>query len=201
MSGRLEGVFAALTTPFAGEAIALEGFKKNILRYNSTGLAGYVVLGSTGEAVLLADDAAETLTAAAREVAGPGKKIIAGASREATRLTAALVNRLAGLGADAALVKPSHYYKAAMTQDTIKRYFFDIADKTTIPIIIYNIPQNTGIPVEPPMIIELARHPNIAGVKDSSGRLANLVEVINGVRPDFSFILGSGGLFLAGLLL
>ncbi len=201
MSARLEGVFAALTTPFSGDGIAVEEFKKNILRYNTTNLAGYVVLGSTGEAVFLGDDEAETLLGAARAVAAPGKIIIAGASRESTRLTGEFVRRMAGLGANAALVKPPHYYKAAMNQDALKRYFFDVADSAPIPIIIYNIPQNTGVPVEPPTIIELSRHPNIAGIKDSSGRLANLSEVTASVRPDFSFLLGAGAIFLAGLLL
>lgn len=200
-SGRHEGVFAALTTPFAGDSVDLEGIRRNIRRYNTTGLAGYVVLGSTGEAVFLSDSEAESLVAAVREAAAPGKRIIAGASREATRSTSAFVNRLAELGADAALVKPPHYYKAAMTQKVLKRYFFDVADSSTIPIIVYNIPQNTGLPVEPPTIIELARHPNIAGIKDSSGQLSNLVDVIKWVRPDFSYLLGSGGLYLAGLLL
>ncbi len=201
MHERFEGVFAALTTPFAGDGIALEGFKKNILRYNETDLAGYVVLGSTGEAVFLGDDEAESLTAAARTAAAPGKKIIAGASRESTRLTVAFINRLAGLGADAALLKPPHYYKAAMTQETLRWYFAEVADSASIPILIYNIPQNTGIPIEPQTIIELARHPNIAGIKDSSGRLSNLTEVIPSVGPDFAFLLGAGSIFLAGLLL
>lgn len=201
MSASFEGVFAALTTPFDGDGIAVEEFKKNIRRYNTTGLAGYVILGSTGEAVFLGDGEAETLLGAARAAAASAKKIIAGASRESTRLTGEFVHRLAGLGADAALIKPPHYYKAAMNQDTLKRFFFEVADNSPIPIIIYNIPQNTGVPMEPPTIIELARHPNIAGIKDSSGRLSNLTEVIIGVRPDFYFLLGAGGLFLAGLLL
>ncbi|MDH4271533.1 MAG: dihydrodipicolinate synthase family protein [Candidatus Aminicenantes bacterium] len=201
MSGSFEGVFAALTTPFVNDGVAVEEFKKNILRYNTTSLAGYVVLGSTGEAVFLGDDEAETLLGAARAAAASGKKIIAGASRESTRSTVEFVHRLAGLGADAALLKPPHYYKAAMNQDTLKRYFFEVADGAPIPVIIYNIPQNTGVPVEPPTIIELAGHPNIAGIKDSSGRLANLSEVIASVRPEFSFLLGAGGIFLAGLLL
>ncbi|MFZ2054894.1 MAG: dihydrodipicolinate synthase family protein, partial [Candidatus Aminicenantales bacterium] len=197
MSASFEGVFAALTTPFDGDGIAVEEFKKNIRRYNTTGLAGYVILGSTGEAVFLGDGEAETLLGAARAAAASAKKIIAGASRESTRLTGEFVHRLAGLGADAALIKPPHYYKAAMNQDTLKRFFFEVADNSPIPIIIYNIPQNTGVPMEPPTIIELARHPNIAGIKDSSGRLSNLTEVIIGVRPDFYFLLGAGGLFLA----
>jgi len=201
MAKGFEGVFAALTTPFAGDEIAVEGFRKNILRYNTTGLAGYVVLGSTGEAVLLSDAESEKLVAAARATAGPEMNVIAGASRESTRLTVEFTNRLAGLGADAVLLKPPHYYKSLMSQDLIKRYYFDIADKSPIPLLIYNIPQNTGISVEPSTVIELSHHPNIAGIKDSSGVLSNLTEVVPGVRPDFHFLLGTGNIFLAGLLL
>jgi 4-hydroxy-2-oxoglutarate aldolase len=201
MAKGFEGVFAALTTPFAGDEIAVEGFRKNILRYNTTGLAGYVVLGSTGEAVLLSDAESEKLVAAARATAGPEMNVIAGASRESTRLTVEFTNRLAGLGADAVLLKPPHYYKSLMNQDLIKRYYFDIADKSPIPLLIYNIPQNTGISVEPSTVIELSHHPNIAGIKDSSGVLSNLTEVVPGVRPDFHFLLGTGNIFLAGLLL
>jgi 4-hydroxy-2-oxoglutarate aldolase len=201
MTKGFEGVFAALTTPFAGDEIAVDGFKKNILRYNPTGLAGYVVLGSTGEAVLLDDAESEKLVAAARATAAPEMKVIAGASRESTRLTIEFANRLAGLGADAVLVKPPHYYKSQMSPEVIKRYYFEVADKSPIPVLIYNIPQNTGISVEPSTVIELSRHPNIAGVKDSSGALSNLTDVIPGVRPDFRFLLGAGSIFLAGLML
>jgi 4-hydroxy-2-oxoglutarate aldolase len=201
MAKSFEGVFAALTTPFAGDEIAVEGFKKNILRYNTTRLAGYVVLGSTGEAVLLGDAESEKLVAAARATSAPEMKVIAGASRESTRLTIEFANRLAGLGADAVLVKPPHYYKSLMSPDVIKRYYFEVADKSPVPVLIYNIPQNTGISVEPSTIIELSHHPNIAGVKDSSGVLSNLTDVVPGARPDFRFFLGAGSLFLAGLLL
>jgi len=196
-----EGVFVALTTPFAGDEVAVDGFRKNILRYNTTGLAGYVVLGSTGEAVLLGDAEAEKLVAAARATAAPEMKVIAGASRESTRLTIEFAGRLAGLGADAVLIKPPHYYKSQMKQEAIKHYYFEVADKSPVPVLIYNIPQNTGISVEPTTIIELSRHPNMAGVKDSSGVLSNLSDVIPGVRPDFRFLLGAGSIFLAGLLL
>lgn len=201
MARAFEGVFAALTTPFAGDEIAVEGFRKNILRYNARGLAGYVVLGSTGEAVLLSDAESERLAAAARATAGPGMKIIAGASHESTRLTVDRAVRMAGLGADAVLVKPPHYYKSLLTQELVKRFYFDVADKSPVPVIIYNFPQNTGLAVMPAATIELSRHPNIAGFKDSSGALSNLTEVSPAVRPDFSFLLGSGSLFLAGLLL
>jgi 4-hydroxy-2-oxoglutarate aldolase len=201
MSASFTGVFAALTTPFAGDGVALEELKKNIRGYNTTGLAGYVVLGSTGEAVFLDGDEEEMILAAARAEAAPGKTVIAGASRESTKLTGELVRRLAGLGADAVLVKPPHYYKAAMDQDALRRYFLEVADASPVPILIYNIPQNTGVTMSPATVIELSRHPRIAGIKDSSGRLSNLTDVIAGIRPDFHFLMGAGALFLAGLLL
>jgi len=201
MSNGFEGVFAALTTPFANDEVAVEGFRKNILHYNATGLAGYVVLGSTGEAVLLDDGESEKLVAAARATAGPGMKVIAGASSESTRRTIERAARMAGLGADAVLVKPPHYYKSLLTQELVKRFYFDVADRSPVPLIIYNIPQNTGIAVAPPTAVELSHHPNIAGFKDSSGALSNLTEVAPSVRPGFSFLLGSGNLLLAGLLL
>jgi 4-hydroxy-2-oxoglutarate aldolase len=201
MTMSFDGVFAALTTPFAGDEIAIDGFRKNILRYNTTGLAGYVVLGSTGEAVLLEDAESEKLVAAARATAAPEMKVIAGASRESTRLTIEVASRLAGLGADAVLIKPPHYYKSLMKQEVIKHYYFEVADKSPVPVLIYNIPQNTGISVDPSTVIELSRHPNMAGVKDSSGALSNLADVVPGVRPDFRFLLGAGSIFLAGLLL
>lgn len=201
MPKSFEGVFAALTTPFAGDEIAIDGFKKNILRYSTTGLSGYVVLGSTGEAVLLGDAESEKLVAAARATASPEMKVIAGASRESTRLTIEFASRLSGMGVDAVLIKTPHYYKSQMTPGVIKHFYFDVADKSPVPVLIYNIPQNTGISVDPPTVIELSRHPNIAGVKDSSGILSNLIDVIPAVRPDFCFLLGAGSLFLAGLLL
>jgi 4-hydroxy-2-oxoglutarate aldolase len=201
MSQRFEGVFAALTTPFSGEEISVEKFRENITRYNGTGLAGYVVLGSTGEAVYLSDEEAEMLAAEARASAAPGKVIIAGASKESTKLTIASANRMAALGVDAVLIKPPHYYKSRMGPQALKEYYLRVADESRVPVVIYNIPQNTGIAVEPSLTVELSRHSNIAGFKDSSGILANLAEVRPAARPAFSYLLGTGSILLAGLLL
>ncbi len=201
MAKRLSGVFAALTTPFAGERVALDEFRGNLLKYNQTDLAGYVVLGSTGEAVFLKDEEAEALVVEAKANAAPSKKIVVGSSRESTRLTIEFTNRTASLGADAALIKPPYYYKSLMTHEVLKRHYASIADKVSIPIIIYNIPQNTGVPLSPPLLIELSRHPNIAGVKDSSGNLSNLTETLPSLPEDFSFFMGAGGILLAGLLM
>jgi 4-hydroxy-2-oxoglutarate aldolase len=201
MGESFQGIFAALTTPFDGEDVSREKFRENIRRYNRTGLAGYVVLGSTGEAVFLSDEESENLVTEAKASASPGKKIIVGTSRESTRWTIEFTNRLAELGADAALIKPPYYYKSRMSQEVLKNHYLRIAEKSKMPVLIYNIPQNTGISVDPPLVIDLSRHPNIAGIKDSSGILANLVEVIPCVRPGFAFLLGAGSILWPGLLL
>ncbi len=201
MSESWEGIFAALTTPFVGEEISLEKLKDNIGRYNATGLAGYVVLGSTGESVFLSDAEAERLVAAAKPSAKPDKVLIVGASHESSRQSVELANRLAGLGADAVLIKPPHYYKSRMSPEALRRFYLRVADESRIPVIIYNIPQNTGVPVEPALVVELARHPNIAGIKDSSGVLANLAEAHPQAPADFRFFVGTGSLLLPGLLL
>lgn len=200
MARRFSGVFAALTTPFAREHVALDKFRDNLLKYNKTDLAGYVVLGSTGEAVFLKDEEAEALVVEARANASPSKKIIVGSSRESTRSTIEFTNKMAGLGADAALIKPPYYYKSLMTQEVLKRHYSSIADSVSIPVLVYNIPQNTGVPISPPLLIELSRHPNIAGFKDSSGNLSNLTETFPSLPQEFSFLMGAGGILLAGLL-
>ncbi|OGD19961.1 MAG: hypothetical protein A2W03_15915 [Candidatus Aminicenantes bacterium RBG_16_63_16] len=193
------GVYAALTTPFVRESVSVERFRKNIEWYNRSGLAGYVVLGSTGEAVFLDDDESASLVAGAKAAAASGRAVIAGASRESARLTVKFINRLAALGADAALIKPPHYYKARMTREALKLFYTRAADEAKIPVLIYNIPQNTGIPVEPPLAVELSRHPNIIGIKDSSGALSNLAETLPAADRGFLFLIGAGSVFLPGL--
>ena len=199
MSKRFEGIFAALTTPFVGEEMSIPKFKENIAKFNATGLAGYLVLGSTGESVSLSDAESEALVRAAREAAAPGKKVIAGTARESTKLTVEFTNRMAEIGVDAALVRPPSYYKSKMTLDALRAHYLVVADGARVPVLIYNIPQNTGIFLESRLIIELARHPNVIGLKESGGNLAFLGEVIRQVPPDFHYFLGSGSIFLPAL--
>ncbi|HEX2694814.1 MAG TPA: dihydrodipicolinate synthase family protein [Acidobacteriota bacterium] len=199
MTAELEGIFAALTTPFVDDEVSIPNFEENIRRFNGTGLAGYVVLGSTGECVSLSDAESEALVRAARATAAPGKAVIAGTARESTRLTIDLPNRLADAGIDAALVRSPSYYKSRMTRDALKAHFLAVADKARVPILVYNIPANTGISLEAPLVIELSAHPNIIGLKESSGNIAYLGEVIRRVPPGFRYFLGSGSVFLPGL--
>jgi 4-hydroxy-2-oxoglutarate aldolase len=201
MTKTFAGIFPALLTPFINDEIAVDRFMDNIRKYDAFDLAGYVVLGSTGECVSITDDEAALLVKAAREAARPGKKIIAGTARESTRLTTDFTNRAADLGVNAALVRPPSYYKAKMTRDVLKRHYLDVADRSRVPIILYNIPQNTQITLEAALILELAQHPNIVGLKESGGNIALVGELVPKLPEDFSYVLGAGSAFLPALLM
>jgi len=196
-----KGIFAALTTPFVDGEISVSHFKENIKKYNSTDLAGYVILGSTGEAVYLTDEESFMLVKIAKETASSDKKIIVGTARESTHLTIEFTNHMATLGIDAALIRTPSYFKSQLTSEVLKNHYISIADNVKIPMLVYNIPQQTGISIDAGLVCELARHPNIVGIKDSSGNLAFLSEVIPNLPPGFSFLLGAGSLIFPGLCL
>ncbi len=199
MSKPLAGIHVALTTPFVDEEVSVSKFRENILRYNGTALAGYLVLGSTGECVSLDDAESLALLEAAAGAAAPGKKILAGTARESTKLTIEFTNRAARFGIAAALVRPPSYYKARMTREALRAHYLALADAAKVPILVYNIPQNTGVPLDPQLVVELAAHPNIIGLKESSGSLEFLGEVAPRVPPDFHYFLGSGHILYPGL--
>lgn len=199
MSKPLEGVYAALTTPFAGDGIAEDRLRDNVRRYNRTDLAGYLVLGSTGESVSLTDEESLRLVEAVVDSASPGKKILVGTARESTKGTIDFTNSLTGRGIAAALVRPPSYFKSKMTREALKAHYRAVAEASKLPILIYNIPQNTGISLEPRLVIDLAPHPNIVGLKESSGSLAFLGDVVREVPADFHYFLGSGHVVYPGL--
>jgi len=195
------GIIAALTTPFKDDRVYPEKLRENIDKYNATGLTGYVIAGSTGEGAYLSDDECITLIREAKKSSLKDIKIIAGTARESVKNTVDLTNRAADAGADAALVCTPHYYKSDMTHDALKKYYLSVAEKSRISIIIYNIPQNTGISVDKELIISLLKHPNILGLKDSSGNLIFFEEVSPYLSPEKSFLLGAGSLIFPGLIM
>ena len=201
MEKKIRGIFAALVTPFIGETLSIEKFKDNIQKYNASALAGYVVLGSTGECVSLSDEESARLVRAAKKSAAKGKKVIAGTAHESTKLTVEFTNAMADLGIDAALVRPPSYYKSRMSRDALKMHYLTLADESRVPLIIYNIPQNTGISLDSRLIMELSSHPNIIGLKESAGNLSFLGEVVSKVPDGFSYLLGSGNVILPGLVM
>jgi 4-hydroxy-tetrahydrodipicolinate synthase len=190
----VSGIFPAMTTPYHQDgSVAVDHFKANLARYNKTGLAGYVVLGSTGESVLLAFAECEALLVAGKEAAAPGKVLIAGTGAESTAETIARTKRAANLGYDVALVKTPYYYKPAYNPETYVRHYRAVADASPIPILLYSVPIFTGVTLETPEIVALAQHPNIIGIKDSSGAIQRIVEVAAQAPKHFQILTGSAG--------
>jgi len=195
----MEGVFVALTTPFAGDGVSTEGIRENVRRLNATDVAGYLVLGSTGECVSLTDTESLALVDAVLEAAAPGKRVIVGAAREWTRGTIDFIASLPARGVAAVLVRPPSYFKSKMTREALRAHYLAVAEASRHPVLVYNIPQNTGISLEPRLVIDLSTHPNIVGLKESGGSLAFLAEVIREVPESFRYFLGSAHVLLPGL--
>ena len=199
---RFEGIFAALTTPFAPDgSVALDKLGENIARYNRTHLRGYVVAGSTGESVLLSFDEIDRIWNAAREFAAPGKLLIAGAGVETTAETIARARRAAELGYDGVLIKTPHYFKPLLTAAALEQHYLGVAEASPLPVLIYSIPQYTGISITADWVARLAEHPNIVGIKESSGNVQLVSEIIHLCPPEFSTLVGSAGTLYISLLL
>lgn len=188
----LSGIFPALTTPFATDgSVSIADLKHNIQMYNRVGLAGYVVMGSTGESVLLSKLEMESVLVAVKESASQDKKLIAGTGAESTAETIERTKRAAELGYDAALVKTPYYYKPAYKPEVYFQHYRRVAGASPIPVLLYSVPQFTGVALEPPEVIALSEHPNIVGIKESSGNVQRVAEIIAGTPPDFQVLVGS----------
>lgn len=201
MDKRFKGIYAPLTTPFKDEAVYFDKFQENIRKYNEFDLSGYVISGSTAESVYLRDEEVEKLVRSAKEVASADKDIIVGTARESTTITLEFSNRMADLGIDATLIRTPSYFKALMTPDALKKHFFTIADNIKIPLIIYHIPRFTGVSLTPELLVELSKHENIAGIKDSSGNMAFLDRIIPNLDPDFDYLLGAGSMLFPAIMM
>jgi 4-hydroxy-2-oxoglutarate aldolase len=194
------GVFAALTTPFAADdSVAIAHLKQNIQRYNATGLAGYAVQGSTGESVLLSRPEWDSVLVAAKEAASPQKKLLAGTGVESTAETISRTKRAAELGYDAALVKTPYYYKPVYKPEVFIAHYRRVADASSIPVLLYSVPQFTGISLEAPEVAVLAEHPNIVGIKESSGHVQRVGEMIAAAPGSFQVLTGGAGVLLPSL--
>jgi 4-hydroxy-2-oxoglutarate aldolase len=195
----LEGIHVALTTPFKGDEVSASRLKENVLKLNRTAVAGYLVLGSTGESVSLTDAESLELVEAVLEAASPDKKVLVGTARESTKGTIDFTASLPAQGIAAVLVRPPSYFKSKMTREALRAHYLAVADASRYPVLVYNMPQNTGISLEPRLVIDLASHRNIAGLKESSGSLSFLAEVVREVPEGFHYFLGSGHVVYPGL--
>ena len=191
------GIFPPVVTPFKKELFDREGFLSNLGRLNEVELTGYVVLGSNGESVYLDEDEAAAVLEAAVEGAAENKFLIAGTGRESTRQTVEFTRRAAKLGAGAALVVPPAYYRGAMTDSALEFHYRSVADAAEIPVLLYHVPKFSPVVFSPRLVSSLTTHPNILGIKDTSGDLT-LLQIILKERPErFRVYAGTANLLLA----
>jgi 4-hydroxy-2-oxoglutarate aldolase len=179
----LHGIFPPLTTPFYPDGkIYFKKLESNVERYSRTPVAGIVVLGSTGEAILLSDQERRDVLRVVRETAGPNKVLIAGTGIESAIETLRLTEYAAELGYDIAMVRTPHYYKKQMQTANILAFYRAVADRSPLPVMIYNIPQATRYDIPAEIVVELAEHPNVIAIKESSGDVEKVRKMVAGTR-------------------
>jgi 4-hydroxy-2-oxoglutarate aldolase len=195
----LSGVFSPITTPFQDGELALEKLRSNLQKWNMTGLSGYLVLGSNGETVYLNEQEKIKIIEVARESIPESKIMMVGTGMESTQESIRFTNETAKMGADCALIVTPSYFKGSMKPQVLYDHFISVAESSRIAILIYNVPQFTGINMEPELIARLSEHPNIVGVKDSSGNIGQLSEIIHLSPKGFAVFVGSAPVFFPAL--
>jgi 4-hydroxy-2-oxoglutarate aldolase len=194
------GVMPPIPTPFDAQGEVLyPALVENLERWNQYDLTGYVVLGSNGEGPYVTEEEKVRVWQAARRAIPAGKLLVAGTGCESTRATIALTRRAADAGADAALAVTPHYYTSQMTANLLVRHYQAVADASPIPVLIYNVPGFTGVNVDAATLARAAQHPNIVGVKDTSGNITQIADTVRLAPPGFQVLAGSANFFFAGL--
>jgi 4-hydroxy-2-oxoglutarate aldolase len=179
----LQGIFPAVTTPFYPDgAVYYKKIEHNIDRYSRTPIAGMVILGSTGEAVMLGDDERREVLRVTAEVAAPEKVLIAGTGAESVAETLRLTEYAAKLNYDVALVRTPHFYRPQMKPDALLAFYRNVADRSALPVVLYTVPPFTAYDLPLEVITELAEHPNIIGIKESSGNVEKVAAMVKATR-------------------
>ncbi len=194
------GIFPPLPTSFdRDENLLPEKIRFNIEKLSRYNLSGFLILGSNGEQVMLSEKEKITAIAAARDALPEGRLLLAGTGCQSTRETISLTRAAAAEGAHAALVINPSYYKGNMNQEELVRHYFDVADGSPVPVLVYNMPANTGVDMTSRMIIAMAEHPNIVGLKESGGNVVKMGEVLGNVKTGFQVLAGGAGFLLPSL--
>lgn len=194
------GIFPPLPTAFdKDENLLPEKIRFNIEKLARYDLAGFLILGSNGEQVMLSEKEKTEAIAAAREALPEGRLLLAGTGCQSTRETISLTKAAAAAGAHAVLVLNPFYYKGNMNQDELVRHYYDVAEASPVPVLVYNMPGNTGLDMSARMIIAMAEHPNIVGLKESGGNVVKMGEVLGNVKPGFQVLAGGAGFLLPAL--
>jgi 4-hydroxy-2-oxoglutarate aldolase len=197
---KIAGVFPPIPTPFTPEgAVDLHALEMNFARWNEQPLAGYVVGGSNGEFVTLSLEERIEVVTRARQVVPAERVLIAGSGMESTRGAVEMAQRLAEVGADALLVVTPSYYKSKMDSAALVAHYQTVAEESSLPLILYSVPANTGVDIPVDAVEELSKHPNIVGIKDSGGDVTKIGEMVYKTPDDFQVLAGSGGFMLGAL--
>jgi 4-hydroxy-2-oxoglutarate aldolase len=197
---KLTGVLAPIPTPFDSQDRVDTGrLRAALARWLETRLTGFVVLGSNGEAALMDEEESDRTIEAARDAVPPGRTFIVGTGRESTRSAVAAAKRAAARGADAVLVRTPSFFKSQMTTDVFVRHYTTVADASPVPVLLYNFTAVTGVNLLPAAVSHLATHPNIVGMKESGGDIAQISELVAGSPAEFHILAGSASTFYAAL--
>jgi len=197
----LNGIFPPVTTPFLDDKVAYDKLASNVEKYGRTGLKGIVVLGSNGEYVSLSEEEKRKVVETVVQATPDHMSVIAGTGCESTRETIRLTADCAALGAHAALVVTPHYFGGKMSDAALIKYFTTVADNSPIPILLYNVPQFTHVNLTVNVVAQLSGHPNIIGLKDSTGNVIQLGEFLHQVDSDFSILVGTASALYGALTL
>ena len=198
---KLQGVIAPVISTFepGTENVDVASFISNVNAHMQAGLHGVVVCGSTGEAALLAEDERRVLCEAARAVVPRSKVLLMGAGAESTRLTIRRCIDAKAAGADGALVVAPHYYSSAMNLEALRVHYRAVADESPLPVVLYNIPKYMHFALPAELVAELAKHPNVVGIKDSSGDINMLKGFLAAQSDTFTVLTGNGGTYVPAL--
>jgi 4-hydroxy-2-oxoglutarate aldolase len=189
----LRGVLLPFTTPFDEECgVDIRALRSNLEGWNDTGVAGHVVLGSTGERVHQEEREYLEVIDAARDCVPEGLALVVGAGQQGTRASVEEVRRVAEAGADAVLVITPHFYRGEMTQGVLVRHYLEVAEASPVPVVLYSVPHLTNVTIAPETVARLSEHENIVGVKDSSGDVLALAEMVRLVPEEFAVLTGNG---------
>jgi 4-hydroxy-2-oxoglutarate aldolase len=196
----LSGVFAPIPTPFdEDDRVDTRRLRAALERWVAGPLAGFVVLGSNGEAVLIDDFEADRVIVAAREAIPTGRPFIVGTGRESTQAAVRATKRAAEHGADFVLVRTPGFFKNQMTTEAFVRHYMAVADGSPVPVLLYNFTALTGVNLLPAAVHQLAAHSNIVGMKESGGDIAQIAELVSGTPDSFQVLAGTLSTFYAAL--
>lgn len=196
---QLKGIMPPIATPFVNDEVAFDKLTGNFLKWNKTGLSGYVVMGSNGESVFLTREEKLKLVETVKKNISEEKLLIAGTGSDSIKETISLTNDAADCGADYALILTPSFYKSEMKPAAYIKYFTAVADKTKIPAIIYNVPKFTGVDIEAETVAKLSEHKNIVGIKNSSENIRQTTEMIDQTPEEFATIIGTASVLYSGL--